>query len=1731
MKNIFLLLFSIVLNTITIEAQTFEKDGIYYKKTSDTTVEITKNPSCYTGNVNIPEQVIQDGITYTVTAVGDSAFYNCSSLDSCILPATIKKIGGYAFYTDPQQKNKHLYLTILSEIAPTTEGVAIFNPKPEHIYIPCKGYASFYNSVGWKDYFTIQRENGFYQGVEGNIKKSRDTILCPGIQQFILYNSYTDETIIKEMLVTTSGYYLIENNTPPLYGCKITDSIYIHVNNEGSYNEEIHYLCQNIELHYVNAENGFDTIITTPGTYEFRFPHGACENIIRYMAISVGQVYKDTTIHSCKGQTVSIFDPDAEEYIHYTTDNQVTHTYKREILGCDSIVKYNIVFHDTINEILTTSVCQNNSYEWYHQGYADVYDSVSKTYKWQNTIDTTIFSNFIAGNFAYLYDSLKTYYHCNINKTLNITVNPTYDQTIKDTICEGEDYIDNNFNISYKNYNHVNSDTTITIQKQLKTYLTHCDSIVNLQLTILPRQYKQIDTVICEGGEYIDGYFNIVNITKDTILYTSTSNINTGCDSIFQLNITTIPSNRPDIIQNYKKYKYFYFTDFKDNYHWNFINSTVFNTWDIKKPEGYIKNKLFIFNDGYDSGELGTSTLSSVYTELSTTGEDSLYIAFKIRKGYNTLKVLLIHNDSIVNTDNLNQYKDMDALSISNYKNDEFIVAKIKNPNPNGKSKLMFLFVGNKQSNCTLIIDSLYLYSYDNIQVNATKHDTINICANTKYKFNDRDLDSEGIYFDTLQNQHGCDSIVMLTLNVYPEILDTINYKICKGESYDFYGRIFTENTFFDTIVLGDNGCGVKKHLNLTVGLSNDTTIYDTICSNQSYTFHEKIFTISTIYKDTLENTFGCDSIVTLNLLVKTISDTIIFDSINEGDKYNLNGKEYAKQGNYYDTVNNFLGCDSIIELRLVVHPNQKTELYENICEGEHYSENGFVNLSTDGVYIQNKKTYLGSDSTVYLYLTVNPNYNIIFYDTICHGTIYTKYNFNETTSGVYTQQLKTIDGCDSIVVLNLKELSVFDTSFDVNICSGSNFSFGNKNLTQSGNYSQTLKTTDGCDSIINLNLKVNDVYDTMIRANICFGTTYEDNGFKESNAGIYSLNLYTINGCDSIVRLELTTTSYVDTIVAVICEGETYTLNNFNKNVTGIYTDSLVSMWGCDSVITLNLIVNPAYKDTIDASICDNTRYQENNFDENTAGIYVQYLNSEYGCDSVVILRLSTLMSYEIPIEKSICEGQIYVDHGYKLTKSGKYLSDTLLTSNGCDSVFILDLYVNPTYNKYSKISICEGESYELFNYGVNKAGIYYDTVASVFGCDSAVTVEVEVFPIKRDTIYGNICSNQIYSEYGFYESVQGTYTDTLQSAYGCDSIVVLILDVKESIVEPTIYDTICKGLVYEFNDKELDKSGLYVDSLQTVYGCDSIVSLNLQVNTPFYDTIEATICEGQVYNKHNFNEREAGRYEQIFHNVGGCDSVRVLQLHVNSTYSDTIDAIICQGDIYDKFGFRVNKEGVYMHNNQTVLGCDSNIVLNLKVTDRFYDTIDAVICEGEVYEFNNFKEKITGTYNQSLQTKFGCDSIITLNLRVNKVYDDTIRTSIKEGDIYEKYNFYVSSAGNYTQYYKTIEGCDSLVTLSLLIDNDAKIWIPNAFIPRNNVNNLFCIIPENEEIQITSFQIYNRQGTLLFKTEDISQCWDGKYKGEFCEQEVYVYKVLYYKKSKPNIIKQMTGTFMLIH
>ncbi|NBO87616.1 MAG: hypothetical protein EBV00_05700, partial [Burkholderiaceae bacterium] len=138
-----------------------------------------------------------------------------------------------------------------------------------------------------------------------------------------------------------------------------------------------------------------------------------------------------------------------------------------------------------------------------------------------------------------------------------------------------------------------------------------------------------------------------------------------------------------------------------------------------------------------------------------------------------------------------------------------------------------------------------------------------------------------------------------------------------------------------------------------------------------------------------------------------------------------------------------------------------------------------------------------------------------------------------------------------------------------------------------------------------------------------------------------------------------------------------------------------------------------------------------------------------------------------------------------------------------------------------------------------------------------------------------------------------------------------------------------------YTFGSQSITTGGTYTRTLVAANGCDSIISLTLQVIIISNTNLNAEICQGSSYIFGNQNITTSGTYTLNLTNTIGCDSVVTLDLLVNPTYAQSIQANIPFGNSYAFNGQNLTTSGTYTANLLSVKGCDSVLTLNL-IVDR---------------------------------------------------------------------------------------------------------------------------------------------------------------------------------------------------
>ncbi|HPR30102.1 MAG TPA: hypothetical protein PLI03_12175, partial [Chitinophagales bacterium] len=485
-------------------------------------------------------------------------------------------------------------------------------------------------------------------------------------------------------------------------------------------------------------------------------------------------------------------------------------------------------------------------------------------------------------------------------------------------------------------------------------------------------------------------------------------------------------------------------------------------------------------------------------------------------------------------------------------------------------------------------------------------------------------------------------------------------------------------------------------------------------------------------------------------------------------------------------------------------------------------------------------------------------------------------------------------------------------------------------------------------------------------------------------------------SGCDSIITTNLSVTdAYSITLSPSICDGDTYTLPDGSTTTSsGIFSFTFVSAAGCDSIVTVDLTVNAISSATEDVSICEGGSYLlPDGTAVSAAGVYVTTLSGADGCDSTITTTVSVTDAYLISLSPGICSGEVYTLPDGSLTDTAGVYSYTFISAAGCDSIVTVSLSVNEVYENIIPYSLCDDATIILPDGSVvydPPAGLYTYTFTSAAGCDSVVGVDLSILPVYDLVLEAQICESAFYTlPDGSSTGTAGTYVFDLTTASGCDSSVTVNLEVLPELTTD-ITAAICDGESYVLPDgSSADVSGVYAYTFTSVAGCDSVVTIDLTVNPVYENIIPYAICDDETIVLPDGSvvyDPPAGVYTYTFVSSSGCDSVVGVDLTVYPIYDEVINEEICSGSSYIlPDGTSTGTSGSWVFDLSTITGCDSVITVNLEVLPVFESTYLASICDGDVYVLpDGSVTTVGGTYTFTYSTASGCDSIVHIELNV---------------------------------------------------------------------------------------------------------------------------------------------------
>ncbi len=246
------------------------------------------------------------------------------------------------------------------------------------------------------------------------------------------------------------------------------------------------------------------------------------------------------------------------------------------------------------------------------------------------------------------------------------------------------------------------------------------------------------------------------------------------------------------------------------------------------------------------------------------------------------------------------------------------------------------------------------------------------------------------------------------------------------------------------------------------------------------------------------------------------------------------------------------------------------------------------------------------------------------------------------------------------------------------------------------------------------------------------------------------------------------------DTLSASICAGEPYngTVYEQDTSLQEVYADAC----GNQVFETTLLTVLDTFHQTFSAEICPGDTLTFEGLVLTESGNYPVILQSSQGCDSVRVMQLEVLSVAQTTEQIWLCQGEIYEPGAIT---ADTVLCETFTSINGCDSTHCRVVSFLDTAYVVEPATICEGETYDFAGDLLTTSGLYCLTFSGFNGCDSVHCVDLEVRDTAWTIIAPEICAGSCFEVGDSCYTLSGNYINVLTSSVGCDSTVLTQLTV----------------------------------------------------------------------------------------------------------------------------------------------------------------------------------------------------------------------------------------------------------------------------------------------------------------------------------------------------------------
>ncbi|MCX6290302.1 MAG: T9SS type A sorting domain-containing protein [Bacteroidetes bacterium] len=595
------------------------------------------------------------------------------------------------------------------------------------------------------------------------------------------------------------------------------------------------------------------------GSYTLHFTNAANCDSAATLDLTVRQTSTSTSAASiCSDEIPFVWNGN-----NYNATGSYTVHFTNAV-SCDSAATLNLTVRQTSSSTTAVSVCSDAlPYVWNGNNYNA---TGSYTLHFTNTAN------------------------CDSAATLDLTVRQTSSSTTTVSVCsDALPYVWNG--------NNYNSTGSYTLHF---TNAANCDSAATLDLTV--RQISSSTTVVSICSDEVPYMWNGNNYNSTgsyTLHFTNAAN----CDSAATLNLivrqtsssTTAVSVCSDALP----------------FVWNGNNYNATGLYTL-----HFTNAANC--DSAATLDLTVRQISSSTTVVSICSDEVPYVWNG--NNYNATGSYTLHFTNAANCDstatlNLTVRQTSTSTSTANICSDEIpFVWNGNNYNATGSYTIHFTNAANCDSAATLNLT---------VRQTSTSTTTVSVCSDAlPYVWNGNNYSASGLYTLHFTNAVNCDSAATLDLTVRQTSTSTTVVSICSDElPYVWNGNNYNATGSYTLHFTNAANCDSAATLDLTVRQTSSSITTVSVCSDVlPYVWNGNDYNATGSYTVHLTNAVNCDSITTLDLTVRQTSSSVADITICSGTSYTPpGGTPLTTSGTYVTHIANAVNCDSAITTNLTV--------------------------------------------------------------------------------------------------------------------------------------------------------------------------------------------------------------------------------------------------------------------------------------------------------------------------------------------------------------------------------------------------------------------------------------------------------------------------------------------------------------------------------------------------------------------------------------------------------------------------------------------------------------------------------------------------------------------------------------------------------------------------------------------------------------------------------------------